>query len=265
MEFGKLSIVKEVKSDVQGHRKFLCLCKCGNDHIAIWNNLVRGITTQCKRCSILQRTEKITQIPRKENLDEYSSYRSMLKRCSDSIRYLHVQICDRWIDPDHGFSNFLEDMGKRPSGTTLDRIDGSLGYCKENCRWASASVQNHNKRKPRGCQSPFKGVTKRGNTFIVQFWFRGQKISANFTSEMDAATYYDNLSESHYGDRPNSTASRVVVPAGRRVGSCTLTKSGAWRVRLSHPITKQRISFGSYESRLLAEFVLANEITKLYY
>ena len=53
-----------------------------------------------------------------------------------------IRICRRWTT----FVNFLEDMGDRPVGTSLDRINRDGGYCKKNCRWSTMSVQNSNRR-----------------------------------------------------------------------------------------------------------------------
>jgi hypothetical protein len=54
-----------------------------------------------------------------------------------------VAVCDRW----RKFAHFLEDMGARPEGTTLDRIDNGKGYEPGNCRWATRSMQNANRGK----------------------------------------------------------------------------------------------------------------------
>jgi hypothetical protein len=56
-----------------------------------------------------------------------------------------ITMCDRW----HNFSNFIEDMGERPSGTTLDRINNDLGYMACNCRWATLTEQARNRRNAR--------------------------------------------------------------------------------------------------------------------
>jgi hypothetical protein len=52
-----------------------------------------------------------------------------------------ITVCSRWLEHGSGFKNFLEDMGKRPLGCSLDRIDSDKGYYKENCRWLS-NVEN---------------------------------------------------------------------------------------------------------------------------
>jgi len=56
-----------------------------------------------------------------------------------------ITVCDRWVGPD-GFINFLADMGERPAGLTLDRIDNNRGYEPGNCRWTTTETQSRNKR-----------------------------------------------------------------------------------------------------------------------
>jgi hypothetical protein len=83
------------------------------------------------------------------------TYACMKQRCLNpnevNFKYYGgrgITICDRWLGPD-GFANFVADMGMRPAGRTLDRINGELGYSPENCRWATYKEQVVN-RGPRG-------------------------------------------------------------------------------------------------------------------
>ena len=65
---------------------------------------------------------------------------------SDHQKYYRergITVCKRWKED---FSFFLQDMGERPEGTTLDRKDNSKGYSKSNCRWATATEQMNNRR-----------------------------------------------------------------------------------------------------------------------
>lgn len=74
----------------------------------------------------------------------YKSWSEMKYRCGNPKRkdYMNVSYCDEW----EYFENFFADMGTRPEGTTLDRIDPSGDYCKENCRWADDLTQKNNRK-----------------------------------------------------------------------------------------------------------------------
>lgn len=57
-----------------------------------------------------------------------------------------ISICERWLEKPGGFKNFLNDMGERPKGHSLDRIDNNGNYCKENCKWSTPKEQALNRR-----------------------------------------------------------------------------------------------------------------------
>ena len=85
----------------------------------------------------------------------YSIWNSMKDRCLNSKHYAFkdyggrgITVSEEWLNID----NFLKDMGERPKGLSLDRINNDMGYSKENCRWATWKEQSSNKR-PRKTKS----------------------------------------------------------------------------------------------------------------
>ena len=108
----------------------------------------------------------------------YVSWNSMMARCnrpsSPSFKNYGakgIAVCDRW----HNFISFLEDMGERPNGTSLDRIDGSLGYEPGNCRWATRTEQNRNRS---GCRK----IEFRGESLTLSEWAERSGVKENTLS-----------------------------------------------------------------------------------
>jgi len=82
----------------------------------------------------------------------YETWKKMRFRCNNPNYHEYhlyggrgIKVCQRWDD----FALFVKDMGERPEGKTLDRINNDLGYSPDNCRWATLSEQNVNRRSSR--------------------------------------------------------------------------------------------------------------------
>lgn len=119
----------------------VCRCDCGS--ISEINNK-RILTGRQKSCGCLGRRHE-----RSPYAETYGTWASMIQRCTNSnnISYRNygargISVCKSWLD----FFQFLKDMGIRPTGGTIERIDNEKGYCKENCCWSTKKQQARNRR-----------------------------------------------------------------------------------------------------------------------
>ena len=165
--FGRLTVVRA--SHVNKHRKrtYECLCDCGETAI------VEGVKLRNRRtksCGCLRR-DTLAEVGRNNRTHghtakdvglatpTYRTWISMHSRVKSDPHYMKYTVAKEWED----FETFLADMGERPKGKTLDRINNEDGYHPANCRWATLSEQCNNR-------STSRWLTHDGETMLLAEW-----------------------------------------------------------------------------------------------
>jgi hypothetical protein len=149
-KFSKLTVESEAGRDSYGRAQWLCVCDCGERVIIGSNNLRTG---NSKSCGCVKRqwleSGKANRTHGMTKTGAHVSWRKMIERCEKTYcrRYADyggrgIKVCDRW----KVFENFYADMGDRPEGMSLDRIDVNGNYEPSNCRWATPQQQRANRR-----------------------------------------------------------------------------------------------------------------------
>ncbi len=165
IRFGRLVAIEKTEWRKNNRVVWRCICDCGNESFVASSNLTFAHT---KSCGCLQ-IDIVTKHDASAT-PEYKAWYSMLQRCNDPEhksfnRYgaRGITVCERWQE----LRNFLDDMGTRPSGMTLERINNDEGYSKDNCKWATRSEQQRN-------TSLNRMLTFNGETMCVVRW--GERI-----------------------------------------------------------------------------------------
>ena len=162
-------------------------CKCGNRKVIRIYDLTSGRT---KSCGCLKK-ETVT----KHGLSKTQTYRSwinMKSRCTNpnKTRYSDyggrgISVCKRWMK----FENFYEDIGKRPSNTSLERTDNNGNYEPGNCRWATPTEQQRNKRIQKNNNTGISGVSwcKKSQKYQVGIKVNSKRISLGCYKNIEEA------------------------------------------------------------------------------
>ena len=148
--FNRLTIIEVVKNSTTGNQ-VRCLCACGAEVIKLASNVAAGRTKSCGCLNHESLRSRSTHGCAKHGqiTIEYSTWLGIKRRCynnkEENYEYYGARgigMCERWKD---SFENFLIDMGPRPDGHSIDRIDSSLDYEPGNCRWSDAVTQANNR------------------------------------------------------------------------------------------------------------------------
>lgn len=169
--FGRLVALRRFAADRPGFRRDVfweCRCDCGSRRDVRSFHLTSGavVSCGCWNKEQVKRSRSNGGVLRKEHQLTYSSWRAMIKRCQHHghVAYMNyggrgIIVCERWLN----FANFLSDMGSRPPGLLLERVNNDIGYEPGNCVWATSSTQNRNTRRNRL-------LTINGETFCAAEW-----------------------------------------------------------------------------------------------
>lgn len=161
MTFGRLTVLEKTDKRTNSKIVWQCQCECGTTKLVSSTDLLHG---EAKSCGCFRREVKRTH--GRVYSGEYGSWDKMIQRCRNPNtvsfhRYggRGIKVCERW----RLFENFLADMGERPAGMSLDRIDNDGHYEPGNCRWATRTEQSRNMSRNRL-------LTFNGETMPVSAW-----------------------------------------------------------------------------------------------
>jgi len=174
--FGLLVVTERAEN--RGKRVvWLCQCDCGNIFTTLAQNLRTGKSTHCG-CMLHENISKASTTHGYSKTRTYRSWNKMKGRCCNpnDDRYCQyggagITLYERWVS----FENFLSDMGERPEGTSIDRIDNTKGYCPENCKWSTPKEQMNN-------TSINRNITYKGKTQTLTQWCDELKLSYSMVS-----------------------------------------------------------------------------------
>ena len=192
--FGKLKIISVFRKDKTTFAN--CVCECGSEKAIRLAAIKNGHTKSCGCYNIgLLKIRGISsgthrQSSGKNRTSTYTIWRGMIQRCYDQRSAIYpnyggrgITICNEWR---HSFETFFADMGHRPNGLSINRIDNNGPYAPYNCKWSTVKEQCRNKRSN-------KLFTINGETKCIAEWSEFYGIVSYGTTQQRIRNGMDTL------------------------------------------------------------------------
>lgn len=150
--FGRYTVLERNGVGAHGMAAWLCECDCGVRKTVVGNNLRQGnvVSCGCYQKEVATRNGVATKKHGEARTPTYKTWIAMKARCFNPSDHAYGQyggrgitVCERWTN---SYELFLEDMGRRPRGTSIERIDVNGNYEPQNCVWATPKQQTRNRR-----------------------------------------------------------------------------------------------------------------------
>ena len=144
--YNRLTAIKFSHRDKNHYQCWLFKCECGNTKVAKVSIVKNGLL---KSCGCLVKENKFNLTHGMARTRTYYVWANIKDRCLNpkNPRYKDyggrgIIVCPEWMK----FKNFFADMGKKPEGLSIDRIDNDKNYCESNCKWSTPKEQANNRR-----------------------------------------------------------------------------------------------------------------------
>lgn len=188
--YGRYTVLHRDTTRSGKNAYWVCRCDCGTERSVRIDILRNGAVVSCGCYNADTLSARATVHGHARDGAETPTYRTwhgMLQRCSNPANKKWpdyggrgIRVCDRWAQ---SFEAFVADMGERPDGKTLDRLDPHGDYTPDNCRWATVAEQNRHKRLDKRNRSGVSGVLWERTRWVARL---GSRVLGRFAAFEDA-------------------------------------------------------------------------------
>ncbi len=271
--FGRWTVLGEATTPRKGQTRWHCRCDCGKEKPdVLYGGLVRGASQSCG-CLRMEGLVKPDHLVHGHRNPAYRVWQSMKTRCYNMMHPSYrnygargIAICPQWEDD---FDQFLKDMGPRPKGLTIERIDNSGNYEPENCKWGTHMEQAGNTRRNivttwEGQECNLIDVARQQGVdyacLAYRFQNKGMSIEAAVADlKATGSTFHERAQEAGSTRKNKTNEKRLprnfwgTAPTtsdltGQRIGRWTvlsLTRPGRWLCRCTCGKTKPAVCYTS--------------------